>query len=394
MAKVITALVLFACALAAPQALAQDRERLDAYETAATLRAEAGEDEIEAKVLDEQADEIFLMAKTLEIRAKELEESVGPVSDAADDLSDLADELGAYSNDMSAKIFAVTVTGTSGAPNNQEWLRGMNGVFRGFSHAMSASSEELRLQAATLNAGAEIIESAANEKENAAEKARSKAEKVRGTAREIRNGAMLKRDHANALMSIVGGWRCKGAESDKEKFTEIFGDRYESPLVYHSYYFDKNYNLRQDVSFMSSYPFMKTREHRITAKTLLPRNTAIDLRVDVTATILFSSLGNSGQWTITAGNDDIRLAFAGDNSDGSWEINESVLKDTIKSDIKRAADWLGKDPSVDEKRSQHLREAEAASRTSQRQPPQFHFPSPPQTYTWDKWERNCDKIRR
>ena len=386
MAKVITALVLFACALAAPQVLAQDRERLDAYETAATLRAKAGEDEIEAKMLGEQADEIFLMAKTLEIRAKELEESVGPVSDVADDLSDLADELGAYSNDMSAKIFAVTVTGTSGAPNNQEWLHGMNGVFRGFSHAMSASSEELRLQAATLNAGAEIIESAANEKGNAAEKARSKAEEVLGTAREIWNGAMLKRDHANALMSIVGGWRCKGAESDKEKFTDIFDDKYESPLVYHSYYFDKHYNLRQNVSFMSSYTFMKTQKS-------LARGGPIDLQVDVTVTVIFSSSGDWGEWGITANNDGIRLTFTGGNSGGSWKINESVLKDTLESDIKGAIDLLVKDPSVNEKRRQHLRDAEANTRTSQRQAPKTPFPSPPQTYPWDNWERNCDRIR-
>lgn len=416
MAKVITALVLFACALAAPQALAQSYEPdRNAYADAEYLRQEAITLRMNAEKGKALAEQLAETARLTEQRARRLRAMAAPASEAADEMYDLSTELTGYQEKMNdnfrepAEVESVTIHAHG---NEEEWVRGMNSLFFGFSQEMSASADDFRRRADKLSEGANIIINAADAEKASAEMMFERAQAISANAGMMQQDADIKNAWADTLKSFPGNWQCEGDDADKERFAEIFrngGVKYKSILVQRSYNFNDDYKFDKQISHVSSFTLGDTEDYPIELEvdrdwlkiTVGTVNATLVLKVDVTLTAVFSSSGNRGNWNITADNTGTHIALTGDNSNGSWKVNYGIVPGSEDVDIKIIGrikipdafkNWRNS-PDTVEKMDRYLNKVRRALKAIEPRHAQNPIlPSLEESYSWKNWQNKCQHI--
>ena len=413
MAKTITALVLFACALAAPQALAQIHEPgQDVYADADKLRQEAQTLYMNAEQGKALAEQLAETARITEQRARRLRAMAAPASEAADEMYELSHELTDYQEKMDdnfrkpAEVESVTI---HAHVNEEEWVRGMNILFFGFSQEMSASANDFRRRADKLSGGANIIINAADAEEASAEMMFERAQAISANAGMMQQDADIKNAWAGALTSLVGDWQCEGDNVDKERFAAIWdGLLKDDPiLVQRSYNFSDDYKFEKNISHISSFTFTggdKKRFHvpvDILQVTIGALRTSLVFRVDVTITAIFSSSGHWGDWDMTANSEGEQLTLTDNNSNGSWEVKNDMVPNSedvdynvnIAFDIefKLPKNWQ-EDRAVREKMRQFQREVRQALEGLELNPARLPLlPPRAELYSWQDWQNRCNR---
>lgn len=410
MAKVITALVLFACALAAPQALAQSYEpNRKVYADANKLRQEAQTLYMDAEKGKALAEQLAETARITEQRARRLRAMAAPASEAADEMYELSTELTGYQEKMNdnfrepAEVESVTIHAHG---NEEEWVRGMNSLFFGFSQEMSASADDFWRRADKLSEGANIIINAADAEKARAEMMFERAQAISANAGMMQQDADIKNAWAGALTSLVGDWQCEGDDADKERFSAIWGEnrfKDKSILVQSSYHFSDDYKFEKQISHISSFTFTRGdgEDFRITLGTEKLNagalKTSLVFKVDVTLTAIFSSSGN---WGITAHGAGTQLTLTDNNSNGLWKVRNNMVPNSEDVDFNVdlviwspsiPKDWR-KDPDVVEKMRQYQRKVSQALARLERSHAEIP-PLPPlaEDYTWKDWQNMCNR---